>query len=534
MKQLKPQDAQFLFMEDGKIASHVTSVMICDQATAPNGLVRFKEILSTIENRLSNAPLYSQKLMRLPFNVDFPYWVEDPHFDLEYHVRHGRLPEPADWRQLCIHIARIHSRPLDMSRPLWEVFVIEGLTNVENYSEGSFAIVVKMHHSAVDGTSAQEFMFSMMDAGPDGPPLIPPPARRTMVRESTPTSNQLLTRAAVNNATAPLRFANAALRLGPTLTKAAARRATQGQSEGVSIPSTRFNGEVSPNRAFDAAVFALADFKTVCSAFNDVKINDVVLAVCSGALRTYLSAKKELPKETLVITAPVNKRSGSGSAQESDGNNISAMTVPLFTNIPDPLDRLKAITIASQSAKAEKSGLGARVMTDLSKHVPPFALATLGPLLINSGLANEQTGNAIVSNVAGLQFPIYFCGAKVSDAYALAPIGAGMGLFIATPSYDGRITFNVTTTRQMMPDTPFFIQCLKDSLDELLAVASTRKSRVTGKKATKRKTFHRTRMKPPMPPPEATPKAVKADAPKPKKKKKKKKSGAGAKKKSKS
>ncbi len=495
MKQLKPQDAQFLLMEDGRLASHITSIWICDQSTAPNGLVRFKEILSTVENRLGNAPLYSQKLMRLPFNVDFPYWVEDPHFDLEYHVRHNRLPEPADWRQLCIYIARLHSRPLDMSRPPWEIFVIEGLDNVEGYAPGSFAVVMKMHHAAVDGTSAQEFMFSMLDFGPQGPPIIPATSQRRLVRERPPAKTQLLARAAFNNAVSPLKLANAARKMAPSLAKAAARRVINRNDDKLVPPKTRFNGDVSPNRAFDAVSFDLATFRKVAATFENAKINDVVLAVCGGALRTYLKSKNELPETSLVITAPVNKRGGDGSSRESDGNNISAMSVPIYTNIANPQDRLKSIILASQAAKSAKSGLLTRVVTDLSQYVSPLALAALGPVLVANGGAGENTGNAIVSNVPGLQKQIYFCGAKIVDMYAMAPIGAGLGLFIATPSYNGRLTFNITTTRQMMPDTSFFIQCLKDALDELITIAEARQTLRATPKTRQRKTYHRTRPK---------------------------------------
>ena len=529
MKQLKPQDAQFLFMEDGRLASHITSISICDQSTAPNGIVRFKEILDTVENRLGNADLYSQKLMRLPFNIDFPYWVEDPHFDLEYHVRHNRLPEPADWRQLCIYVARIHSRPLDMSRPPWEIFVIEGLDNVEGYAPGSFAVVVKMHHSAVDGTSAQEFMFSVLDLGPEGPPIVPAPSRQGKVRERVVSTPELLTRAAFNNSVSPFKFANAARRLAPEIAKATARRLISKNERKTVIPKTRFDGEISPNRAFDGVSFDLATFKNVAKAFEDTKINDVVLAVCGGALRKYLKSKNELPEESLVITAPINQRSGDGSADGSDGNNISAMSVPIYTNIPNALDRLKAVTSAARAAKSAKTGLMTRALTDLSQHISPFALSTLGPLLVANGAAAESTGNAIVSNVPGVQVPIYFCGAKIVDMYAMAPIGGGLGLFIATPSYNGKLTFNITTTRQIMPDTPFFIQCLRESLDELVALAETRGT-AKPKGTRPHKTYHRTRMK-------SAEKKAPAAAPKPKaekapgkKKKKKKKTSKSAKK----
>ncbi len=502
MKQLKPQDAQFLFMEDGKIASHLTSILICDQSTAPEQPIRFKSILSKVEDRLSNSPIFSQKLMRLPFDVDFPYWVEDPHFELEYHVRHSRLPEPADWRQLCIHIARFHSRPLDMSRPLWEMHVTEGLDNIEGIKPGSFAILLKMHHAAVDGTSAQKFMFSMMDLGIDGPAIIPPPVGKALIRETSVSAPIVATKAALNNITAPVKLARAAFNLTPTVAKAAARSVLKRNDAQAKVPTTRFNGAVSPNRAFDAVSFDLADFKMIAKSFGEAKINDVVLAVVGGAMREYLESKKELPSESLVITAPVNKRINSDAISGADGNEVSAMSLPVFSNIANPVDRLKSIVRASQSAKAQKSGLASRVATDLSQHVPAATLSALSPILIQMGGA-DRVCNAFVSNVPGVQFPVYFCGAEVTDAFGMAPIGGGMGLFIATPSYNGKLAFSITTTRQIMPDTPFFMDCLRRALAELKQAATRKTKSSSTKSAGKRKkapgspSFHKTRKKAP-------------------------------------
>lgn len=501
MKQLKPQDAQFLFMEDGQIASHLTSVMICDQSTAAEQPVRFKNILGLVEERLMSSPLCTQKLLRLPFDVDFPYWVEDPHFELEYHVRHGRLPEPADWRQLSIHIARFHSRPLDMTRPLWEMYVIEGLDNIEGIKPGSFAIALKMHHAAVDGTSAQKFMFSMMDLGPEGPAIIPPPVGKALMRETSVSAPIISAKAAINNVTAPIKLARAALNLAPTVAKASARAAFKRKEVSAKVPTTRFNGAVSPNRAFDAVWFDLADFKKIAKSYPDAKINDVVLAVCGGALREYLASKKELPAESLIVTAPVNKRGSSDAISGADGNEVSAMSLPVFSNIANPVDRLKSIVRASQSAKAQKSGLTSRIATDLSQHVPAATLSAISPLLIQLGGA-DRVCNAFVSNVPGVQFPVYFSGCEVTHAFGMAPIGAGMGLFIATPSYNGKLAFSITTTRQIMPDTPFFMDCLRRAFEELKTAANKKsgakvKKSGTVKKTRKSKTFHSTRKTPP-------------------------------------
>ncbi len=496
MRQLKPQDAQFLFMEDGHVAAHVTSLGIFDQSTAPGGLVRFKEIVARIEKRLHDSPLYSQRLMRLPFDLDFPYWVEDRHFEIEYHVRHSRLPEPSDWRQLCIQVARMHSRTMDMNRPPWEVHVIEGLDNVEGMSKGSFAVVTKLHHAAVDGASATQFLARLMDLGPSGPPLLPAPSGRNLKTAPDTSPMKLLRRAAMNNSTAPIRMARAVAKNAPAMAREAAMSAMNRKKSGRSVPETRFNGEISPNRAFDGVTFELADFKMIAKSFGEAKINDVVLATVGGALRRYLAAKKELPDPSLIVTAPMNLRGKGKTSSGADGNNITSLSLPIYTNIANPVDRLKAIVKATQAAKSAKTSIASRMTMELSKHVPPPVISALGPVILSTA-ENRPMANAIVSNVAGFQVPVYLCGAKMIESYGLAPIGSGMGLFIAVPSYAGKLSFGITTTRQIMPDTPVFMDCLRVSLEELKS-AAVKKRAAAGTKAKSsapRKMYHRTRAK---------------------------------------
>jgi len=518
MRQLSPQDAQFLYMEDGDVASHVTAIAICDQSTAPDGLVRFKDIIDLIETRLSSSMIYNHKLMRMPLEIDHPYWVEDPHFDNEYHISHGHLPAPQDWRQFCIHMARFHSRPLDMARPPWEIYIVEGLGHIDHFPEGAFALVIKIHHAAVDGTSVQKFISSLMDFGPEGPPALPQTHANKRKQEKAISTQELLLRAAFNNAMAPSKIARAALRLAPGIAKAAARRMASKGGSGDSVPHTRFNVTVSPHRAFDATVFELDDFKTVRRAFKDAKINDVILAVCGGALRQYLTAKNELPSQSLIATAPINARPQSADpvGAKSDGNNISAMAVPLYTNIADPAERLKAIVRTTKSAKAGQSGLSARVMTDLTQHIPASTQALLTRALLSNPRFSNQLCNLFVSNVAGPPEPLYFCGAKVLNNFGMAPIGGGVGLFIATPSYAGQLSFNITTTRDIVPDTPFLIECIKTAFDDIKAAAARQQPSFERSAAGKRGNGARFRTRP-------APKASSETTQKPKKKKKKKK-----------
>ncbi len=484
MRQLNPQDAQFLYMESERNLTHVTSISLFDPTTVPGGKpVRFKDIIAHFESRMHVAPMLKRRLVRLPLEVDYPYWVDDEYFDLEYHLRHSRLPHPGDWRQFCIHMARYHSRPLDMHRPLWEIYVVEGLDNIEGLPKGSYAVATKIHHCAVDGASLMRFFSAIMDIDNKGTPALdvdphdlepsPPPTLREMAR-----------RAAENNLRSPVRIADALMRSAPGVYRAAQRMLSDRGGPGSIVPETRFNGTVSPHKMFDAVEFSLESFKQIRTLVPDAKINDAVLAVCSGALRAYLSAHGELPQDSLVAWVPINARAGGASDVAGDGNNITAMTAPIHTQVEDPVERLRGIVEATRASKAAKSGLSARIMTDITKHVPAATQVLASRLVLSSGVATRVC-NLFVSNVPGAQEQLYMNGARLAGSYGLAPLGDGMGLFIATPSYHGRLSFSVTSTREILPDIDFFMDCLRESHAELVALTKPVPARK--KKTTRRK-----------------------------------------------
>ncbi len=240
---------------------------------------------------------------------------------------------------------------------------------------------------------------------------------------------------------------------------------------------------------FDAVVFDLDDLKTIRKAVTGAKINDVVLAIISGALRRYLSEHRELPDESLIGWVPINARPREDDADDvSPGNRITAMTTALHTDVAEPLERLRAITASTQDSKAARSGLSARLMTDLSQHIPGSTMALASRLILHTSPLNVT--NLFVSNVPGPQVPLYIAGARVVRQFGLAPLANGMGLFIAVPSYDGQISFSVTTTREIVPDLAFFMQCLRDSMDELRSAAAAPKNkprRKSSRRTTKKK-----------------------------------------------
>lgn len=465
ISQLSAQDAQFLYIQSATNLTHIMAVYIYDPSTAPSGKVRFKDIIAHMRKRMDISPMFKRKLYRLPMDIDHPYWVKDEHFDLEAHITHGRLPEPGDWRQFCIHVARHHSKPMDMTRPLWDMYVLEGLDNIPGFAKGSYAILTRIHHSTIDGVSGAHFFAAVSDKDAKGTPAIPLPEGKP-VDNDLPSISDILNRAINSTVTSPVKMAQAMLKFAPALLSSAQKNlAGNDEKTEAGVPETRFNGPVTPHKMFDAITFDLDELKKMRLKVNDATINDVVLAICSGGLRHYLTKHKELPKDSLIAVAPVNARSRSGD-ETNPGNNISAMTIKIWSNIADPVKRLEAIKDTTRDTKAAKSGLSARIMTDLTKHIPGVTMAGVAKILTDERFAPKMS-NLMVSNVPGPQMQLFMNGAKLTHQYGLAPLAHGMGLFIATPSYNGKISFNIISDRKMMPDVEFFRECLQRAFNEL-------------------------------------------------------------------
>ncbi|GAA6138526.1 wax ester/triacylglycerol synthase family O-acyltransferase [Arenicella sp. 4NH20-0111] len=476
MKQLSAQDAQFLYMETNKSLSHVTSVAIFDPSTAPGGKVRFKQIIEHVQGRLHTSPIYKRRIYHVPLELDYPYWIEDEHFDIEYHIRHSRLPHPADWRQLCIHLARFHTRPLDMQRAPWEMYVIEGLDHIEGIPEGCYAVATKIHHAAADGMAIVNFFGGLMDLDQKGTPVVPTPKKVTSQRFEKPSPTQMYTRGLINGVRSPVNVAKAFMRYAPNIVQNAQKRILERNQENKqvkqSVPITRFNLETSPHRVFDSTRFDLDAFKPLRGIVKGATINDMVLAICSGALRKYLGHHKELPAESLRAFVPVNVRAPKGSLKETEqpGNNISTMAPQLYTNVADTLERLKAIYAETREQKAARKGISARLMTDVTRHIPASTQLLAARLAMRSEMAGRMT-NVCISNVPGPQVPVFMNGARLVNQMGLGPLADRMGLFIAVTSYDGQISFSATSCRRTMPDVDLFIEYMRQSFTELQELA---------------------------------------------------------------
>jgi len=295
-------------------------------------------------------------------------------------------------------------------------------------------------------------------------------------------------RAAWHSVRSPVGIFDAVMRAAPNLYNLAQDLLLSSSEQAHPVPDTRFNDSVSSSKSFDAVVVDLKDLKTIRLAVPGSTINDVVLAICGGGLRKYLLRHDELPEDSLVAWVPINARRESGGG--NSGNHLTSMTVPIYTDTDDPIERLKFVMAATNMSKAAKAGVSARVMTDLSQHVPAATQVLASRLVLRTGAAARMC-NLFISNVPGPQVPLYLNGAEQVGFYGMAPLVNGMGLFIAAPSYNGKISFSVTSTREVIPDMRFFISCLKKSLSELKrATKPARKKPAGGRPVRKQPTVN--------------------------------------------
>jgi WS/DGAT/MGAT family acyltransferase len=455
-------DAIFLTQEAAYMPMHIGLLMFYTPPASSRGPVRFKDILATFRERAHLSRVFNHKVGNVPFGIDYPFWLHDQDLDVEYHVRHIGLPQPGDWRQLCIQVARLQARILDRERPLWEAYVIEGLDSVEFLPRGSFAILFKLHHAAVDGASALQAIHSLHDARPgsrDKPPLPdqqPPPA---------PGSLELFRRGTINRLRSPARWLQAARDILPLRERLKEQTSAPSDDE---RHSTRFNGPISPHRVVEGFFFELDEFRAIKREVGEVTLNDVAVTVVAGAMRKYLQDKGELPTSSLMTLIPVSFRSEEES--ESGGNLVTGMRLAMHTEIEDPLERLHRIHQASVAAKSYTEAIGGSTTSNFSQLIPPqlaslAILRTVTQVMFSSGASLPI--NTVITNVAGSQKPLYLCGAELVGCAGLGPIMDGIGLFHAVMSCNGKLSITISACSEMLPDPEFYAQCMRAAYDEL-------------------------------------------------------------------
>jgi diacylglycerol O-acyltransferase len=467
MKQLSSFDALMVFAESSRTPMHVSPFFIYDVSTARNGFVRFKDILRVFEERLSQAPILRQKLVRVPLDLDDPYWADDPDFDIEQHIRHVALPKPGDRRQLSILLARLTAYPMDLSRPAWDAFVIEGLDHVDGVPPGSFGLLLRIHHAAIDGHSGHAVLRAIHDLSATAKSPASAEAREPV---QVPTTAQMLTRAYLKLWTKPSKIAKVLVDVVPAMNRVKAVK-RENPNEQRPVPKTRFSAKVSSQRVVSLITFDMEGLRAAREVVEGATINDAVMTVVSGAMRRYLDAKGELPTQSMTSIMPMNVRTE--AERDKPGNVVSLASLNLHSDIADPLERLRAIHASAFFSKTYHNAVGARVMSNVAESIPA-GITSLGARVAGAaGLIDKLPGNTIVTNVPGPQQPLYLAGAKVVEFHAVGALLDGLGLFHAVNSYCGRIAITVLADRRMMPDPAFYEQCVRESYAELRAATET-------------------------------------------------------------
>lgn len=475
MRRLSGLDAAFLALETPRSTGHVGGLSILDPTTAPVplDLARLTEVL---EQRLHLVPVLRQRLLEVPLGLDQPLWVDDRDFDIEYHVRELALPRPGSDAQLAEQVARIHARPLDRTRPLWEAYLITGL------SRKRVAVYTKVHHAAIDGVSGAELLTVLLDLSPEGRDLPPAPA---FAAEAPPNRLGVGARAVARLALRPLeatRLVSEALRAAPALVPTVGpalgrllglgRRGEDGEllaGAPVIAPATPLNQQISAHRKYAFTSLSLDDVKLVKNAFG-VSVNDVVMALCAGALRRWLLERNALPSGPLVAMVPVSVRDP--AARGSMGNKVSAMLAALPTHLADPVERLARGHVATQVAKSQQAFIPQGLVDDISDFAPPALTARAARVVFASTILNRLPAfNVVISNVPGPNVPVYLAGAQLLAHHPVSIVTDGQGLNITLIGYLGRLHFGLVAAREVVPDVDVLARWLGEELDLLVRAA---------------------------------------------------------------
>ncbi|AYC33144.1 wax ester/triacylglycerol synthase family O-acyltransferase [Pseudomonas cavernae] len=471
MKQLSPLDAQFFYSEASHQPMVIGGLWLCDQSSAPNGLVRHKDILKYISNRLSSSSLFRRKLQHAPLRLDDPYWVEDKNFDLEYHIRHVGLPQPGDWRQLCIFAARAMSRTMDMERAPWEITIIEGLNNVEGIPPGSFALLLRLHHAYVDGKSGVELTTALMSDSPDHDYEQTPQPHYS---ERLPSHAQMWARTLPRLLGQSARTVRAGASVARKSFQLFGQLKNKAQPDQRYAPSTLFNAPISAHRAYGGMSWNIAELKQIRRCAEGATLNDAIIAIIGGGLRRYLMRRDALPfDQSLVALCPVSIRPE--HARRDMGNLISIMLIGMGTDIADPLERLDAaVRQRTQRGGPLAKDVVHELITSLGELVPAPARMLTGWLQNKARFASRlPVINTLITNVPGPTNGTakkYIAGAELLATYPIVPILDGMGLCHGITGLYGQLFLGVVADREILPDMDLYIDCIQQSTDEYLAL----------------------------------------------------------------
>ncbi|MGC5010458.1 WS/DGAT/MGAT family O-acyltransferase [Streptosporangium sp. DT93] len=487
MRQLTALDAQFLHAESATTAAHVAGLAVLAPSHADAGAVTRERLVALLRERLHLTPALRMRLATVPFDLDRPYWVEDPGFDVAGHVHETTLADPGDDDLLAERVARIHERHLDRSRPLWEMHLIHGLTG------GRVALYAKVHHCAIDGVSGAETIAALLDLTPEprvveppAPPATPAvPAAPPAQASTAPGLAGMLAGAVARTVLQPARTLYSLGRMAAELdtmplasalpgarrVAAAATRMVTGRTEELpelpvlAAPRTPFNGPIGAERRFAFGSIPLSDVKRVARDAG-ASVNDVVMTLCASALRTWLRERDALPDRPLIAAVPVAVRGGSGQVM---GNQISVMVTPIPTDLACPRERLRVMAGMMRTAKRRFAGSPAGWLGELSSMLPAAVTALATSAVFRLASIVLPPVNLIVSNVPGPQLPLYLCGARVLAYHPMSVLtDVSGGVNITCFSYDGSLDFGILSCPDRVADVWRLMGHLRGAMDELM------------------------------------------------------------------
>lgn len=475
MQRLTGLDAAFLYMETPAHPMHTLKLLVLEPsgprmplASGPHGVGVHEALHAGLSARLHLLPSFRRRILRVPLGLHHPLWIEDPDFDLRAHLRRVSVPSPGTRAQVDAVVADIAGAPLDRARPLWEMWTLEGLEG------GRTAVLVKIHHAVADGTAIARLLANVMTTEPSD--LEPEAASAAWAPDGVPSSWDLVAAAAVDQvahaARLPALLGTTRRRIGALI---ANRRASKVRAPRpvLDTPATSFNGPLTGQRSFATVSLSLAEARAVKRAFG-VTLNDVVIGLVSGALRSYLEARDELPPRPLIASVPVSSEHHADAARLG-GNRVSSLFTTLATDVADPVERLRTIHTVSVEAKAVQAAIGSELMGEWAEYAPPpFFAWVLKQWAARRFAAHVPAAiNLIVSNVPGPTSALFVPGHRLQAIYSVGPVLEGIGLNVTAWSYLDELHVGVLACREMVPEPHRITEGMRRALDELVARAST-------------------------------------------------------------